>query len=98
MRVFLLLLLPAFLAAQALRIRVVESSGPVHVAGGRTTTPLVVEILDENGAPAQGATVSFRLPASGPGGSFSNGLTTDVVVSRPDGRAAASSVNPPRSA
>ena len=92
MKVLLLLLLPACLAAQALRIRVVESSGPVHVAGGRTTTPLVVEILDENGAPAQGATVSFRLPASGPGGSFSNGLTTDVVVSRPDGRAAASSV------
>jgi len=92
MKVLLLLLLPACLAAQALRIRVVESSGPVHVAGGRTTTPLVVEILDENGAPAQGATVSFRLPASGPGGSFSNGLTTDVVVARPDGRAAASSV------
>lgn len=92
MKVFLLLLLPACLAAQALRIRVVESSGPVHVAGGRTRTPLVVVILDENGAPAQGATVSFRLPASGPGGTFSNGLTTDVVIAGADGKAAASSV------
>ena len=92
MRLFLLLLLPAFLAAQALRIRVVESSGPVHVAGGRTTSPLVVEILDESGAPAQGATVSFRLPASGPGGTFANGLTTDVVIAGADGKASASSV------
>lgn len=92
MKTLLLLLLPACLAAQALRVRVVESGGPVHVTGSRTATPLVVEVVDQNGAPVQGATVSFRLPASGAGGTFSNGLTTDVVIAGADGRAAASSV------
>jgi len=92
MKTLLLLLLPACLAAQALRVRVVESGGPVYVTGSRTATPLVVEVVDENGAPVQGATVSFRLPASGAGGTFSNGLTTDVAIAGTDGRAAASSV------
>ena len=92
MKLLLLLLMPACLAAQALRIRVVESGGPVHLTGSRSSTPLVVEVTDEGGAPVQGAVVSFLLPSAGPGGTFSNGLTTDVVIAGADGRAAASSV------
>ncbi len=92
MKALILFLLPACLAAQGLRVRAVESGGPVHVTGSRTSSPLMVEVTDENGAPVPGATVSFVLPPSGPGGTFPNGLTTDVVVAGADGRAAASSV------
>jgi len=60
----------------------------VHFAGSRTAAHLVVEVTDEDGRPVNGVAVSFRLPASGPGGSFSNGLTVDVVITRSNGRAA----------
>ncbi|MCC7176708.1 MAG: hypothetical protein IT159_16050 [Bryobacterales bacterium] len=92
MRPILLLLLPALLAAQPLRLRVVESSGPAHVVGSRTASPLVVEVVDDRGVPVSGATVSFRLPASGPGGVFPSGLSTEVAVTGADGRAAAPAI------
>lgn len=98
MRHLVLLLAPMCLAAQSsadggvLQVRVVEASGPVHLAGSRSSVALVVEVLDDNGKPVQGATVVFRLPASGPGGTFANGLTTDVVQTGADGRASATGV------
>ncbi|MFB3778050.1 MAG: hypothetical protein ACE141_10580 [Bryobacteraceae bacterium] len=98
MRHLVLLLAPMCLAAQSssdggmLQVRVVEASGPVHLAGSRSKVALEVEVSDENGKPIQGATVAFRLPASGPGGTFANGLTTDVVVTGADGRASATGV------
>ena len=98
MRVLALFLAPMCLAAQSspdaamLQIRVVEASGPVHLTGSRSTVALTVQVADEAGKPVQGATVAFRLPASGPGGTFSNGLTTDVAVTGADGRASAPGV------
>jgi len=84
------LALPWWLSAaepEALRIRVVDSSGPVQVAGTRTAKLLSVELSDENGNPVAGATVSFRLPASGASGVFSSGLNLDVVTTGEDGKA-----------
>ncbi len=98
MRVLALLLATLCLAAQpsgdsgALRIRVVESSGPVHIVGSRSAAALVVEVTGADGKPIQDARVAFRLPASGPGGMFSNGLASDVAVTGADGRASAPSV------
>jgi len=81
--------LPCLLLGQAaiLNVRVVAGEGAVHAPGSRTTRELAVEVTDETGHPVQGAAVSFRLPEQGPGGTFSNGLTTDVVLTGPDGRA-----------
>jgi len=89
MKFLALLLLPACLAGQELRIRIVEAAGPVHIAGSRSGRPLVVEVVDQNGQPVEGAAVSFRLPGAGPGGVFENGLPTDVVITKSDGVAAA---------
>jgi hypothetical protein len=100
MRVFVLLLLPAVVAGQgppprepgALQIRILQSSGPVHILGTRSASALTVTVTDEKGEPVAGAAVSFQLPGSGPGGAFGNGLTSDVAITGPDGRASASGV------
>jgi hypothetical protein len=94
------LLLPLCLAGQTsvpgapavLTIRVVQDSGPVHAMGSRGASVLTVEVIDDAGKPVENAAVSFRLPTSGPGGVFSNGLTTEVAITGRDGRAALSGV------
>lgn len=49
--------------------------------------PLLVEVTDETGRPVAGATLSFHLPEDGPGGTFANGLRTEVAVTDGNGRA-----------
>jgi hypothetical protein len=71
-----------------LQIKVLEGDGAVHQAGVHITHPLTVEVTDENGRPVPSAAVSFQLPPDGPGGLFSNGLRTDLVVTDANGRAA----------
>ncbi|MBS1858740.1 MAG: hypothetical protein JST11_25440 [Acidobacteria bacterium] len=70
-----------------LRILTVEGDGAVHVPGTRSGHPLTVAVTDETGKPVSGAAVSFHLPEDGPGGSFVNGLRTDVAVTDSRGRA-----------
>lgn len=70
-----------------LHIRVVEGEGAVSAAGSHLSRPLTVEVTDETGRPVEGASVSFHLPDAGPGGTFGNGLRTDVTVTDARGRA-----------
>jgi hypothetical protein len=70
-----------------LQIQVIEGEGAVHVPGSRVPRFLSVEITDETGKPVEGAAVTVHLPEDGPGGTFSNGLRTDVVTSDSRGRA-----------
>jgi hypothetical protein len=94
------LLLPLCLAGQTrapgtpavLTIRVVQDNGPVHIVGSRGSSVLTVEVIDDAGNPVENAAVSFRLPASGPGGVFSTGLATEVAITGRDGRAVLSGV------
>lgn len=81
--------LPCLLFGQTaiLQVRVVEGEGAVHAPGSRSSRNLTVEVTDETGRPVQGAAVSFRLPEDGPGGTFANGLQTDLVITGEDGRA-----------
>lgn len=76
-----------------LRLRVIEGEGSVQVAGTRTARPLTVEVTDEMGRPLAGAAVSFMLPVEGPGGLFSNGLRTDLVLTDSSGKAAIRNVH-----
>ena len=71
----------------------IRGQDAIYTAGRRTPAPLAVEVRDETGTPVAGAAVSFRLPASGPGGLFLNGLARELVVTGPDGRAVAPTVN-----
>ena len=70
-----------------LHIQVIEGEGVVNLPGSHSARPLAVEVTDEAGQPVEGAAVSFHLPEEGPGGTFGNGLRTDVVVTDARGRA-----------
>jgi len=70
-----------------LQIRVLEGEGAIYAPGSRATRGVTVQITDETGKPVEGASVSFRLPETGPGGAFSNGLKSEFATTKADGRA-----------
>ena len=70
-----------------LQIQVVEGEGAVHVPGARASRALTVAVADEASKPVPGAAVSFHLPENGPGGTFANGMRTDVAITDARGRA-----------
>lgn len=55
----------------------------------KVMAPLVVEILDQNDRPIEGAEVVFRFPLQGPGAAFLGGRTSQTVRSNGQGEAAA---------
>ena len=76
-------------AALVLQLRVVEGEGDIYATGARATRGVTVLVTDENGAPVEGAAVSFQLPADGPGGRFANDMTSFIATTKADGRATA---------
>lgn len=70
-----------------LQLRILQGEGAVYAAGGRATRGVIVQVTDETGKPVAGATVSFRLPESGPSGVFAAGGRTEIVETGADGRA-----------
>jgi uncharacterized iron-regulated membrane protein len=52
-------------------------------------TPLVVQVLDQNDRPVEGAEVIFRFPLNGPGATFRGGNTSQTVHTNGQGQAAA---------
>ena len=71
----------------ALRITVVAGEGEKYSAGMHANKPLVIQVTDGLGHPVEGARVSFQLPEEGPGGTFGNGLRTDLAITDASGRA-----------
>jgi hypothetical protein len=67
-------------AGQRLRIIPLEVNNAVNYIPLLTATPPVVEVRDENERPLEGAAVTFRLPASGPGANFGETKTTQTGV------------------
>lgn len=70
-----------------LKIQVTEGEGVVYAVGGRATRGVAVRVTDETGKPMEGASVSFRLPDEGPGGTFSSGSRTEIATTKADGTA-----------
>lgn len=70
-----------------LQLRVVEGEGAVYPAGSRATRGITVQVSDQAGRPVENATVTFRLPAQGPGGTFPTGERVAVVTTAADGTA-----------
>ncbi len=76
---------------------VVESLKVMPLAGNhamndlerRVMTPLVVQVLDQNSRPVEGAQVVFRFPLNGPRAEFSNQQPAQTVRTNADGQAAA---------
>jgi len=55
----------------------------------RVMTPLVVQVLDQDARPIEGAEVVFRFPLKGPSAEFPNHETSQTVRTNADGQAAA---------
>lgn len=70
-----------------LQIRVVEGGNAEYAVGSRATRGITVMVSDEAGRPVDDATVSFALPAEGPGGVFAAGSRMEIVSTRDGGRA-----------
>jgi hypothetical protein len=73
-------------AQPGLRIRILEGEGDTYALGSRATRGITVQVTAETGEPVSEAAVTFRLPDSGPGGTFASGGRTEVIVTGPDGR------------
>jgi hypothetical protein len=71
-----------------LQIRILEGDGQIYATGSRATRGLTIQITNETGQPVETATVSFRLPDSGPTGTFASGTRTEIVTTKADGVAA----------
>jgi hypothetical protein len=81
------LLVPAIGQVATLQIRFLAGDGGVHAPGRRALRPLIVEVTDEAGKPVAAASVSFHLPENGGGGTFPNGMHTDISTTDAQGRA-----------
>ena len=55
----------------------------------RIMAPLVVQVLDQNERPVEGADLVFRFPSSGPGATFANQQSSKTFRTNADGQAAA---------
>jgi len=76
-----------------LRILIIEGDGALNNIKDKTLKPVVVEVQN-NGAPAPGAVVTFTLPNQGPGGTFLNGTPSMTVNADALGRATSSGIHP----
>jgi hypothetical protein len=76
-------------AVQSLKLIPLAGNNAMNDMERRIMAPLVVQVLDQNSRPVEGAQVVFRFPLKGPGAEFPNQQTAQTVRSNADGQAAA---------
>ena len=81
-------------ARAKLRIVVVEGEGATNVAQQIAAKQLIVRVLDGNNRPVEGAAVTFKAPASGSSGDFTNDSKSIRVLTNTDGVANAGPYHP----
>ena len=74
---------------QSLKILVLTGEQEMNDLERRVMATLVVEIRDQNDRPVEGADVTFRFPASGPGATFRDEKVTNTVRTNVQGQAQA---------
>jgi hypothetical protein len=74
---------------QDLRVVPLSGSGGVNDLERKIMSPLVVQVLDQESRPIEGAQVVFRFPLNGPSATFPNQQTSQTTRSNADGQAAA---------
>jgi hypothetical protein len=72
-----------------LKMLVLAGNGEMNDLERKVMAPLVVQVLDQNDRPVEGADVIFRFPLNGPGATFTGGQTSQTVRSNGTGEAAA---------
>ena len=74
---------------QSLKILVLAGNGELNDLQRKIMAPLVIQVLDTNDRPVEGAEVVFRFPIEGPGATFASGKTSETVRTNATGQAAA---------
>jgi hypothetical protein len=74
---------------QGLKIVPLAGKGEMNDLERHIMAPLVVEVLDQNDRPVEGAEVVFRFPINGPGAVFPGGKTSQTTRTNGQGQAAA---------
>jgi hypothetical protein len=74
---------------QSLKLIVLAGNGEMNDLERRVMAPLVVQVVDQNERPVEGAEVVFRFPISGPGAAFAGGKASETVRTNGVGQAAA---------
>ena len=74
---------------QSLKIRVLAGNGAMNDLERRVMAPLVVQVIDQDERPMEGAEVIFRFPINGAGATFAGGKTSITVRTNGTGQAAA---------
>jgi hypothetical protein len=70
-----------------LRLRALEGDNVINsIRLGRSVAP-VIEVRDENDLPVEGASITFTVPESGPGGTFPAGARSFTISSNAQGQA-----------
>ena len=77
-----------------LHIEVIEGQGAINNITKGTAWEPVVQVMDEKGAPVQGAVVTFVLPADGAGASFTDESKVLSIQADESGRAVAKGMRP----
>src|SRR5271155_3677102 len=72
-----------------LKILVLAGNGEMNDLERKVMAPLVVQVLDQNDRPVEGAEVVFRFPLNGPGAAFAGGKTSQTFRTNGTGEAAA---------
>ena len=74
---------------QNLKIVTLAGKGEMNDLERHVMALLVVQVLDENDRPVEGANVVFRFPLEGPGATFANQKTSQTARTNAQGQAAA---------
>jgi hypothetical protein len=79
---------PALPVVQGLKIVPLAGKGEMNDLERHVMAPLVIEVLDQNDRPVEGAEVVFRFPINGPGATFPGGRTSQTTRTNGQGQAA----------
>jgi len=74
---------------QNLTVRPLAGNGEMNDLQRHVMAPLVVQVVDQNERPMDGAQVVFRFPLNGPGATFAGGKTSATFRTNSGGQAAA---------
>lgn len=76
-------------SVQSLKILPLAGDHAVNDIEHHVMSPLVVQVLDQNLRPVEGAQVVFRFPIQGPGAEFPGGQSSQTARTNADGQASA---------
>jgi hypothetical protein len=74
---------------QSLKVTALAGNKEMNDLERGLMAPLVVQVLDQNDRPVEGAEVVFRFPLNGPGATFRGGSTSRTIRTNGQGQAAA---------